>query len=90
MDQLLLDAFIAYFLGAVIPLGVLVYMTQRYLDATGAQEGGASLLHSRWFLLAFKNSQGHDNLVRYPPVSKVNRKKLTRDSGVNVISSSND
>lgn len=70
-------AFIAYFLGAVIPLAVLVYMTQRYLDATGVEEG-ASVFQSRWFLLAFIASIAVLSLAAFLVLRRTARQALAR------------
>ncbi len=46
-------ALVAYFLGAVIPLGALGFVTQKYLEVARLQPGaGVTLFQSRWFLLA--------------------------------------
>ncbi len=70
-------AFIAYFLGAVIPLAVLVVLTQRYLDETGVQEG-ASLFRSRWFLLAFIASIAVLSLGSFLALRRTARQALER------------
>lgn len=72
-------AFIAYFLGAVVPLAALVFLTHRYLAVADLEEGaGASLLRSRPLLLALIASIAVLSLASFLALRRTARQALHR------------
>ncbi len=72
-------AFVAYFLGAVIPLAALGFVTQKYLEAAGLQtEAGVTLLRSRLFLVALIVSIAILSLASFLALRHTMRQALQR------------
>ncbi len=72
-------AFVAYFLGAVIPLAALGFVTQRYFEAAGLQaDAGVTLLRSRLFLLALIVSIAILSLASFLALRRTMRHALAR------------
>ncbi len=72
-------AFVAYFLGAVIPLGALGLVTQKYFEAAGLRTAsGVTLLQSRLFLLALIVSIAVLSLASFLALRRTMRQALER------------
>ncbi len=70
-------AFVAYFLGAVIPLGALGFVTRRYLAVAELQAGaGVTLFQSRLFLLALIVSISLLSLASFLALRRTTRQAL--------------
>ncbi len=70
-------AFVAYFLGAVIPLAALGFLTQKYLQVARLQEG-ASFLQSRPLLLGLIVSISVLSLASFLALRRTMRQALVR------------
>lgn len=72
-------AFVAYFLGAVIPLAALGFVTQEYFRAAGLQtDAGVTLLRSRLFLIALIVSIAILSLASFLALRRTMRQALVR------------
>ncbi len=72
-------AFVAYFLGAVIPLAALGFVTQRYFDVAGLRTAsGFTLLQSRLFLIALIVSIAILSLASFLALRRTMRQALER------------
>ncbi|MCP3959479.1 MAG: HD domain-containing protein [bacterium] len=72
-------SFLAYFLGAVVPLAALVYVTQKYIEVARLQEGlEGTLFQSRPFILGLILSIGVLSLASFLALRRVSRQALAR------------